>query len=157
MGDFGIDFSTDRLSIPSVDMLGKTLVAVVQPDASQVQQILSSSNTNVQLRLSASNQLQYAAASPKYTNGTASSGTIPNDQISIVSFVLDSQLKFSVNGSLENSGVSQSSSGSTTYNQLASNNGHENFAGKMGEFIILNSVSSSDREKVEGYLAHKWG
>ena len=153
----GIDFSTDRLSIPSVDMLGKTLVAVVQPDASQTQQILSSSSTNVQLRLSSSNQLQYASSAPRYNNGTASSETIANDQISVVSFVLDSQLKFSVNGSLENSGVSQNSSGSTTYNQLASNNGHENFNGKMGEFIILNSISSSDREKVEGYLAHKWG
>jgi hypothetical protein len=27
----------------------------------------------------------------------------------------------------------------------------------MGEIIIIDSVSSTDRQKIEGYLAHKWG
>ena len=29
--------------------------------------------------------------------------------------------------------------------------------GKIGEIIVLNNDSNTDREKVEGYLAHKWG
>ena len=27
----------------------------------------------------------------------------------------------------------------------------------MGEFIVLNSTDLEDRQKLEGYLAHKWG
>jgi hypothetical protein len=29
--------------------------------------------------------------------------------------------------------------------------------GKIGEIVVMDSVSSTDREKMEGYLAHKWG
>ena len=86
-GKAGLDFDNDKLSIPAIDMEGKTLLAVIQPDTSTVQQILSHSSINVQLRLSASNQLQYASFFPLYTNGTASTGTIANNQISIVSFL----------------------------------------------------------------------
>ena len=31
------------------------------------------------------------------------------------------------------------------------------FDGRIGEIIVLNSTASDDREKLEGYLAHKWG
>ena len=33
----------------------------------------------------------------------------------------------------------------------------EPFDGFIGEIIIINSVEDSDRQKIEGYLAHKWG
>jgi hypothetical protein len=117
-GKSGLDFDNDKLSIPAIDMVGKTLLAVIQPDSSQVQQILSHSSINVQLRLSDSNQLQYAAASPLYTNGTASTGSLANNQISIVSFILDNTLGFSINGAFEDSGVNKGSSGSSIFNQL---------------------------------------
>jgi hypothetical protein len=157
-GKPGLDFDNDKLSIPAIDMVGKTLLAVIQPDISTTQQILSHSSINVQLRLSSSNQLQYAAASPLYTNGTASTGTIANNQISIVSFTLDNTLGFSINGTFQNSGVNKGNSGSSIYNQLGTNGASaERFNGKMGEVLIMGSVSSTEREKVEGYLAHKWG
>ena len=41
----------------------------------------------------------------------------------------------------------------STYTQI----GHDSFHGKMGEFIVLNSTDLEDRQKLEGYLAHKWG
>ena len=157
-GKAGLDFDNDKLSIPAIDMEGKTLLAVIQPDTSTVQQILSHSSINVQLRLSASNQLQYAASSPLYTNGTASTGTIANNQISIVSFTLDDTLGFSINGTFQDSGVNKGSSGSSIFNQIGTNGASaERFNGKMGEVLIISSVSSSEREKIEGYLAHKWG
>ena len=65
-GKAGLDFDTDKLSISAIDMAGKTLLAVIQPETSQRNTILSHSSTNVKLRLSSSNQLQYAA-SPAFT------------------------------------------------------------------------------------------
>jgi hypothetical protein len=157
-GKSGLDFDNDKLSIPEIDMVGKTLFAVIQPDTSQIQQILSHSSTNVQLRLSGSNQLQYASASPLYTNETASTGTLANNQISIVSFILNNTLGFSINGTFQDSGVSKGSSGSSTFDQFGTHGASsERFDGKMGEIMIIDSVSSTDRQKVEAYLAYKWG
>jgi hypothetical protein len=157
-GKAGLNFDNDKLSIPAIDIVGKTLLAVIQPDTSKTQQILSHSSINVQLRLSLSNQLQYAAVSPLYTNGTASSGTLANNQISFVSFTLDNTLGFSINGTFQDSGVNKGNSGASTFNQIGTNGASlERFNGKMGEIIIIDSVSSSDRQAIEGYLAHKWG
>ena len=117
-GKAGLDFNNDKLSIPEIDMAGKTLLAVIQPDTTQEQQILSHSSVNVQLRLETSNKLQYASASPLYTNGTASTGSIVNNQISIVCFTLDNTLAFSINGTYQDSGVSKGSSGSSIFNQI---------------------------------------
>ena len=157
-GKSGLNFNADKLSIPAINMDGKTLFAVIQPDTASTQQILSHSSTNVQLRLSLSNQLQYASTSPLYTNGTASTGTIANNQISIVSFTLDNTLGFSINGTFQDSEVNKGSSGSSIFNQIGTRqNSSERFDGKIGEIIIIDSVSSTDRQKIEDYLALKWG
>ena len=150
-GKPGLNFDNDKLSIPAIDLVGKTLLAVIQPDTSSNQQILSHSSDNVQLRLSSSNQLQYAAASPLYTNGTASTGTIANNEISIISFTLDNTLGFSINGTFQDSDVNKTSSGSSTFNQIGTREtSSDRFNGKMGEFIIIDSVSSTDRQAIEG-------
>ena len=31
------------------------------------------------------------------------------------------------------------------------------FSGKIGELIVVNGTNEEVRQKVEGYLAHKWG
>ena len=33
----------------------------------------------------------------------------------------------------------------------------DSFDGRIGELIVLNSTAVDDRQKLEGYLAHKWG
>ena len=60
-GKAGLDFDNDKLSIPEIDMAGKTLFAVIQPDTYQRITILSHSSTNVQLRLDSNNKLEYVA------------------------------------------------------------------------------------------------
>ena len=40
---------------------------------------------------------------------------------------------------------------------FAGNSNDKNPAGKMAEVICIKSATESDRQKVEGYLAHKWG
>ena len=58
-------------------------------------------------------------------------------------------------------GKEQSKTGSAS-NGSPSGNGNwteigTNLSGKIGELIVLNSTDSDDRQKLEGYLAHKWG
>ena len=47
-GKAGLDFDNDKLSIPEINMDGKSLFAAIQPDTSKDQQILSDSSINVQ-------------------------------------------------------------------------------------------------------------
>ena len=157
-GKAGLDFDNDKLSIPEINMDGKSLFAVIQPDTSKDQQILGDSTINVQLRLSANNTLRYASDSPLYSGNPSSTGTIANNQISIVSFSLGNTLGFSINGTFQDSGVNKGSSGRSQFDQIGTRQGSsDRFDGKMGEILIISSVSSTEREKVEGYLAHKWG
>jgi hypothetical protein len=58
---------------------------------------------------------------------------------------------------LEISGTSTNGSSSPSDNSEFMDIGRSLFSGKIGEFIVLNSTSSIDRQKLEGYLAHKWG
>ena len=64
--------------------------------------------------------------------------------------------KMYLNG-LEVSGTSSNGSNLPSDTSQYIQIGHSSFAGKIGEFIVLNSSSSIDRQKLEGYLAHKWG
>ena len=67
-------------------------------------------------------------------------------------------LGFSINGTFQDSGVIKGSSGSSIFNQIGTKSAiGDRFDGKMGEIIIIDSVSATDRQKVETYLAHKWG
>ena len=40
---------------------------------------------------------------------------------------------------------------------FAGHNDSMNLTGQMAEVICIRTVSVSSRERVEGYLAHKWG
>ena len=135
-----IDFSSDKLLFPSINMLGKTLIAVIQADkVDGARQILSNSSTNVQLRI-ANGVLNYASISPLYGN-SKSTGTVPENEMNLVEFILGEKIGFSINGT-ENLGADRRSSGKTTFNQIGTREGnHEQFDGKMGELIVLNSVS----------------
>jgi len=48
-------------------------------------------------------------------------------------------------------------SGSNTLRIGAYGNDATGFDGDIAEVVIWRSVSTADREKIEGYLAHKWG
>ena len=125
-------------------------------DTYQRNTILSHSSTNVKLRLDSNNKLEYSADPPLYANGTASTETIANYQTSIVSFILDNTLGFSINGTFHY-GVAKNNSGSSTFNQIGTAGASsDRFNGKMGEIMIIDSVSSTDRH-FEAYLAYKWG
>ena len=62
--------------------------------------------------------------------------------------------KFYLNGKSYIGESSGSSSPSSTHSDIQIG---DNFDGRIGELIVLNSTAVDDRQKLEGYLAHKWG
>jgi hypothetical protein len=164
-GKPGLVFDNDELHISPVDMVDKTFFAVLKTDVVQMQNIIStdSSSSNVQLRITDSMKLQYASLSPMFERETGSLVTdstinVPHDQITIVAFIFYSTLGFSVNGVFEDSEITKNVSGFSSFNQIGTYSHNETrFDGQMGEIIVIDSVLSSTRQKVEGYLAHKWG
>ena len=158
-GKPALDFDFDKMAIGDIDMLGKMLVAVVQPDvfSDAAQQVISHSSVNVQLRINTAGTVMYAAANPIYP-GSSSTEVVPAGSPSIVCYVLNTQMSYSVNGTFEESGATNDGSGDTTYNQIGARQAmSEALDGKIGEILVLDSVSADDRQRLEGYLAHKWG
>lgn len=63
-----------------------------------------------------------------------------------------------INGGYVGQGAISNLYGSEVFNRLGGRNGSGTHNGHMGEFILVGSaLSDVDREKFEGYLAHKWG
>ena len=168
-GKPAIDFSQDRVAtLNDIDMENKMLLVAIQLDAAGLggnQQLFASDTDNVQLRVTTNDEsddvIGYASSAPLYTNNTRSTGTVAGDTIEVISYTLGSTLGFSINGTYEDSGASKlpGSDLFTTYNQIGTLFGNTNTSldGKIGEFIVIGSTSTSDRQKAEGYLAHKWG
>lgn len=48
-------------------------------------------------------------------------------------------------------------SSSQSFKIFANRSGVQSMKGSFGEIIIIDDVSSTTRQKIEGYLAHKWG
>jgi hypothetical protein len=170
----GIKFDSDKLQFSNNNLVNKMCFAVINPVRfySNGGIFFASAEVNVQLRvipISSNNltqgKFQYAAQSPIYnTSGnlgvTSDESFINVSENSVVGFIFDSTLGFSVNGIYSDSQVPRNSSGASTYNQIGRKESHNNYGsydGYIGEIIIINSVQDIDRQKVEGYLAHKWG
>jgi hypothetical protein len=170
----GIKFDSDKLQFSNNNLVNKMCFAVINPVRfySNGGIFFASAEVNVQLRvipISSNNltqgKFQYAAQSPIYnTSGnlgvTSDESFINVSENSVVGFIFDSTLGFSVNGIYSDSQVPRNSSGASTYNQIGRKESYNNYAsydGYIGEIIIINSVQDIDRQKVEGYLAHKWG
>jgi hypothetical protein len=167
-GNPAIDFSTDKVAtINDIDMEDKMLLLAFQLDAAGLgrnQQLFASNTDNAQLRMTTTDGndvIGYASSSPLYTNNTKSTGTVAGDTIEVICYTLGSTLRFSINGTFEDSEQSKLTGGNllSTFNQIGTllSNTNTSLDGKIGEFIVINSTSTSDRQKAEGYLAHKWG
>jgi hypothetical protein len=65
---------------------------------------------------------------------------------------------YAINGALTPTTVNPGTAGLTGGMFLGGNNAALGFIGDIAEFVILSSTpSNDDRQKMEGYLAHKWG
>jgi len=159
-GKPGLDFDVDYMSFPEIDGTDKTIFFVWEPDAAVQNFLMTHSTNNIQVKTNSSNKAEYANNPLWYPNGFQSSASISLNNISIVGFVLDSTLTYSVNGTAQNdSAITRDNSQTNTkFNQIGRLKSFSPVLnGKIGEIVVMDSVSSTDREKMEGYLAHKWG
>jgi hypothetical protein len=159
-GKPGLDFNVDYMSFPEIDGTDKTLFFVFEPDAAVQNYLLGHSTNNIQTKINTSNKVEYANNPQWYPNGFQSSTAISLASISIVGFVLDSTLTYSVNGTAQNDPTKtrNTSIENTKFDQIGKQRSFDpTLNGKIGEIVVMDSVSSTDREKMEGYLAHKWG
>jgi hypothetical protein len=67
-------------------------------------------------------------------------------------------LQGGVNGTIEDSTYTDDGDGTTDLDSVGARYGSQNYwNGYMGEIIVTGILTTAERQKVEGYLAHKWG
>ena len=165
MGGFpSLKFDSDKMQFSNNNLLNKMCFVVIKPISfsNDDAQILSSYSTNVQLRIDQSSNafsyFQYAADSSIYLGSTLAQNSITVNEISVLGFIFDQTYGSSIDGIFEDSQINRNSSGNSTYNQIGMRGGNmDPYNGYCGEIIIINSVDDLVRQRLEGYLAHKWG
>ena len=71
---------------------------------------------------------------------------------------IGSTIQLYMNGTTVNSGTASSYAlGSDTYFRIMSGSSNYNVRGDLAEVVAFQSKNDTTREKLEGYLAHKWG
>ena len=71
---------------------------------------------------------------------------------------IGSTIQLYMNGTTVNSGTASSYTlGSDTYFRIMSGSSNYNIRGDLAEVVAFQSKNDTTREKLEGYLAHKWG
>ena len=153
--------SSQSLVIPSINVIGKEVwsVFVIDDNASTASQLLLGGGGNVQIGLVSSTQkLRLWKSSSPYSADTYSSTTVPVSTPAVAGWLAHTNTKkFAINGVLQTTTDTYIPTGTLD----ATNIGRGQFAamdGAIGEIVITNgTLSTDDRQKVEGYLAHKWG
>lgn len=153
-----IDFDADKLNRAEINMNGKAIFAIVSTDEGDGGQIFSHSNVNNQLRMNGRGQIEYAANPARYENFRPSTNKLTIKKPGMVGFIFNTTLQYSVDGVFDDTAISETSSVGAAYNQFgARSENSELLDGLVGEIIITESIPDNDtRQKIEGYLAHKW-
>ncbi len=155
-----IDFDVDNLSREELNMNGKAIFAVVLPDdGGDGGQIFSHKTSNNQLRMYQRGQISYAASPPRYEKYRSCNHSLTMNKPGIAGFMLSNTLQYSVNGMFDDTGTTENTSVGAAFNQFGARiESSEALDGLLGEIIITDSIPDTDaRQKIEGYLAHKWG
>lgn len=161
------------------DVAGFTAFMVVRPDKASANQDLlmitrwSHNGVRFSLEQRSDNKYRVSSTPGQNTSGndtgtdiTVTNGTVTNGTAVVLGGVADigTKLLLSVNGTT----YEQTTFGTAghKYSNVVPNRvgffgdkyGAANYEYSIGEVIMLNkAVSTADREKIEGYLAHRWG
>jgi hypothetical protein len=121
-------------------------------------QIFSHSKINNQMIVAPGGQIRYTSSPSHYDNSRASTDTLSMNKPGLACFIFNSTMQYSVNGVFDDTLASRRGTVGTLFNQLgAREEKTEGFDGLIGEIIITDSIPDTDtRQKIEGYLAHKW-
>jgi len=158
----GID---DRMVFGDIPCFGKSLHVMFKPDASVgTQQVLGGQNLNNQFRHDAGANIGYASADAVYTvNPSSSPNTIPPGSAGIGAMVLDNVSgRMGANGTyVAGTGAVQAFTTGDQFGQIAARGaaalGVNFFHGKYGEIVIYDGTDQAPLDKIDGYLAWKWG
>lgn len=159
----GMDCSADYMDFPEISANNKSIYAVIAPDTDTALQVIVGNNGNTknrQMRLeNTTRYVQIAGATP-YTSTTDSNPeAVTLSVANVIGMIPTTTLQFTVNGTLVDTLDSQ---GAGDFDVLRvgafESSASFPFDGILGEVVITNTVlSTADRQRMEGYMAHKWG
>lgn len=153
--------SSQSLVIPTIDVIGKEVwsVFVIDDHSSTGSHLLLGGGGNVQIGVNSGTQkFRLWAATNPYSADTTSTANVPQSTPTVGGWLAHTDTKrFSINGVLQTT----TDTYITARTLNATNIGRGQYAvmdGAIGEIIITSgSLSTDDRQRMEGYLAHKWG
>lgn len=95
----------------------------------------------------------------EHNSAGSGNATVTIDEMNVLNAsLLSGSTEFRVNGGTALTGASGNSLNTTDGVRLGSSwSDPERWAGLCGEVIFVSSISTANRENIEGYLAHKWG
>ena len=153
----GRDVSSDGISAAAATLF----VAVDAESEDNEEWIHTSSTTDSKENRAQINNNEVKFRSDASNGGSASGVYVSGEQI--LQFTLastSSEVRRNGTQIAGNNGTYAASTltGNFTVNGRSSSQGHAGMKGAIGEFIYLSSNPSADtRQKMEGYLSHKWG
>lgn len=162
-GKNAIDFhaaNSQSLNMPTVDLIGKEVWSVFFIDdySTTNSHLLLGAGGNLQIGVNSGSQnLRLWAQTNPYSADTTSTATVPVSTPTVAGWLTHTDTKkFSINGVLEtttNTYVSPRTLNATYIGRGQ----YANMDGAIGEIIITSgTLSTDDRQIMEGYLAHKW-
>ena len=147
-------YNSTYFQIDSFDLMGQEAWVVLHQDASDF--TVLGGGGNAQTTLLSSGKMRLWKGSRPYNGDAQSSAVALQTDHTLGWLAHTDNKKYSVNGTLE-----VTSEVPTGAPQTVSQIGKSQYAGAdglMGELIVTNGMlSTADRQRMEGYLAHKWG
>lgn len=152
-----LEFDNDGLNISLIDMMptNSETWAVFHQDDAQDMTILGGGG-NAQITVMSNQTLRLWKGANPYSANTQV-GTVPVATDNMGGWLAHADFKkFSVNGTLTITGDTPTGNGMQV-TQIGRSQ-YANADGLIGEIVVTNGpLSTDDRQKMEGYLAHKWG
>lgn len=139
----------------AVDFLGKIIVVVAASSAAANGQIFSHSTTNIQFRYASGTGFNLAGSPAPWSGAISATSLFSVGTMAVIAFVGNgSSATLAINGTVKDTGGTQSAA--ANFNQIGIRSStSEPLNGRIAEVVIADIAT--DRQLLEGYLAHKWG
>jgi len=156
MGDLNaMNFdATEDFDVPSFDLMGKECWTVIKKDTLDDFHVLGSSS-NIQVGVLNTGVMRIWGGG--YPNDTRSAGSVNVGPDYVLGFRAVNTKQFSINGTNEVTADVPNGT-SLTINHIMDNQYAHDSDGIIGEIIVTaGELTTDDRQRMEGYLAWKWG
>jgi len=157
-GANALDWSSNYLDLDTrFNYVDKMFFFVVLNDSFNDNQYFSDRSVNIQLRGDSDGKLRFAAAATPYAT-SVSSFSQSTGSAHLIGYSCDVKPGFMLDGQFESVGADRSDSNSKLMGRIGNRanplNPHD---GLIAEIICSDILDTDERQKVEAYLAWKWG